>query len=197
MGPEITTRERFAYSKPMREARENPLTLTLSPQGRGEGTGQDHPPAGHESPLSSVDTIHNIATIIYVARMTVFVVLCRMRKIVVAHRFSSRVAALNHAQAKQGFEEVEHRPKGARYDTFQAAFAAGEPPTSQWIYPAPRVLEGTAAQLFVREDGWKTSAVIGFFEGGWYRDFPQPPYLLFRLSEWTDANTVYVCQGEG
>jgi len=34
----VTTRERYSRSKPIIVAHENPLTLTLSPQGRGEGT---------------------------------------------------------------------------------------------------------------------------------------------------------------
>ncbi len=111
-------------------------------------------------------------------------------------RFSSREEAKQQALEQQWQQGTGYRPKGYRYKDFEAAYSIMNRPAATWTYHSPGETQGTMVVMHAPKGGPREYSVLGKHNGIWYIDFPEPPHLLYQRYEWTNAETVYVCEGE-
>ena len=112
------------------------------------------------------------------------------------HRVSSRDAAQSQAQQKRRVSRSAYQPMGIRYSSFAELYSTMGRPAATWTYVTPNSPHGTMVLLYNLGIGRKEYSVLSEHKGKWYCDFPEPPYLLYQRYQWTDAETVYVCEGE-
>ena len=111
-------------------------------------------------------------------------------------RFPSRGEALLNAAEQARHEEPIYQPKGYSCKTFQELRALMNNPAATWSYNTPEATQGTMVVMHKPTPTTKEYCVLSQYKGIWYRDLPEPPYLLYQRFTWTDAETVYVCEGE-
>ena len=111
-------------------------------------------------------------------------------------RFSSREEAQADAVDQQRYEEPVHYARGPRYPDFPSILRSMMKYVGIWYYRANDVVEPTAVVMHRPANFSKCYTVLSHHGLNWYCDFPDPPYLLYQRDEWTNAKTVYVCEGE-
>jgi len=112
-------------------------------------------------------------------------------------RYSSKGEAKAHAIERQRQQkEVTYWPKGNRYEDHAAIMRSAMNYAGRWTYHSPDVIEGTEVVMYRPTKTTKDYTVFSQHGGHWYYDFPRPPFLLYQRYEWTNAETVYICEGE-
>jgi putative DNA primase/helicase len=111
-------------------------------------------------------------------------------------RYSSREEAKAQAISQQQQADMPYSPKGRAFDNFAEIRRWMMNYAGMWVYRSPDVIEGTAVVMHRPTPTTKTYEILSQYKGLWYRDYPEPPFLLYQRYEWINAETVYVCEGE-